>query len=893
MRALALVAILTACTELPEVGPGVCGNGILEASEDCDNPSASCVQCGIVCDETACTKPGFGCGVDDVCHAPSGVFDNEPRSELPFPVLGFRISDVDFDGYGDVVGLNATALNMRYGDPTGTLPDSYNVVTPSLQGFPAVSHLADAMVDDVVLPTTDGLVAYTGAFGVPSPRQFPFGNEGAGLASNAPNPYDAIELDRTIALFGPSIDSVPKLAFSVMTLTPTGPFFEAQITSLCGTTSAAVQASWSQHEVARYQAGDRTFVAFTYANTCLLQIRRLDAASRIPRGQPECPTFPGIPGGLQPPCDYEVLSLTDAQFPTFSKPPVLADLDGDGCPSVISQDEGVGALREYAGTLVTGDCTIAGTYKTLQIREPGSHVIGAVPLVPPVTGLSAEGLVTTFGIHAFATATDADTRLYTSDRPMLHAEIGDIDADGGLDVVLTTSLPNLDIARRVPTTGAFLLVRTPTVGAVEQAVIADFDGDQRDDLAYVENLGTAQRLSIAYGSQAGLGPGVAADAFSRVEFMAPMQVPDSTDPMLLVDDLIVIDLIGSGQTLHPEITVLHGSPSRTMLSFYGPPVPMPGTAFRAAIAGDFVDGPVGEPAIDSTPYADLVAFQVGLRDGPDDTTPETALWLIPGLPNARLGEAVYPDALGHPPMTDTIDSCIGGLKDFCLDFSVFNIWHATDEHDILLAIDRNPAGPARLLRIDPAVIASGTFDPAQSIFENVFPSGGNIYDLEVIDVEHDGTPELVASFSTATPLEPDGHVAICPMRPDGRVAGACVDVATDVLMDPTLECVDGVHGEVLPWCEAAGEQLVVLCRKRTGRDVTSYVIPIGGADGIYTGSVASAVVTVPRKLEIIQLADVTGDHVDDLVALDGTGGISSLQVYPQLTTREKAACVGQ
>jgi hypothetical protein len=120
-----------------------------------------------------------------------------------------------------------------------------------------------------------------------------------------------------------------------------------------------------------------------------------------------------------------------------------------------------------------------------------------------------------------------------------------------------------------------------------------------------------------------------------------------------------------------------------------------------------------------------------------------------------------------------------------------------------------------------------------------------------------------------------------------------IDVATDVLMDPTLECVDGVRGDVQPWCESRGEQLVVLCHKRTGLDVTSYVIPIAGAGGIYTGAVSSSVVTVPRKLQLMQLADVTGDEVDDLVTLDGTAGISSLQVYPQLTTREKAVCVGQ
>jgi hypothetical protein len=895
MRALALLVLIVAaaCTELPEVGAGVCGNGILEANEDCDNPSETCDQCEILCSDNACGKAGYQCGADDVCHAPSGVFETDPRSELPFPVLGFRISDVDFDGYGDVVGLNATALNMRYGDPTGTLPDSYNVVTPSLQGFPALSHLADAEVDDVVLPTADGLVAYTGAFGIPSPRQFPLGGSDSGAAANGPNPYDAVYLHKTIALFGPSSDPAPKLRFSVMTLSSFGPLFEAEITSLCGTTADAVLADWAQHEAVSYQTADATFIAFTYTNTCLLRVRKMPPGSEIARTDPRCPALPGVPLGIQPKCDYEVTSITGASFPRFAKAAVLADLNGDGCPSVISQDDGVGALHEYMGVGDVDSCTISTTPNDLSIREPGSVVIGTVPLVPSVTGLTRDALVTTFGIHAFSTSDDSDARLYTSDRPVLRASVGDVDADGGLDVVLSTFLPNLDIARRVYTQGAFLLVRTPTVGAVEQTVIADFDGDLRDDLGYVENLGSAQRLSIAYGTAAGLAPGIAADAFSQVEFMSPMQVPDSTDPMMLVDDLIVIDITGSGADRHPEITVLHGSPSRTMLSFYGPPVAVPGTSFRAVLAGDFVDGNVGSLGIDSTPYADLVAFQTGLLlDGPTDSTPETVLWLIPGLPNARLGEAVFPATMIRPPTTDQIDTCAAGPKAFCLDFAVFNRWHATPEHDVLLAVDRSPTGAARLLRIDPASIATNTFDAASAITTDLFPAGGRAFDLEVFDIDRDGVPELITSFQPTT-LQVDGHVAICPMKQDGTVAGACVDVATDVLMDPSLECVDGVRGNVLPWCTSQGDQLVVLCRKRTGLDITSYVIPLSGAGGVYTGSLADAVVAVPRKLQIMQLADVTGDSVDDLVALDATGGITSLEVYPQLTTREKAVCVGQ
>lgn len=895
---------LGGCSELPDINAGLCGNGILEAGEDCDSPGDDCVQCGLVCaDDGACSKDGFTCGVDDFCHAPSGEFEPDPSSEVPFPSLGFRVTDVDFDGYGDVVGLNTTALNVRYGDSMGALPDSYNVATPQLMGFPAVGHLEDRHVDDVILPTTDGLVAYTGAFGVPSPRQFPLGGA-SDVSGDRPTPYDAVHVDQTIALFGPSFGPNPKLSFGVMAITSFGPVFEAEITDLCGTEAPASELMWRQHELVHYEVGDTTYVAFTYTNTCVLRVRRMPAGFEIPRGDPRCPYLSQFPQSIQDDCAYEVTSVTDPAFVSLAKQPAFADLDGDGCPSLMSNDGGLSGLLEYVGVDVSGTCTITTSNTQTRPIAAQGRVIGSVPL--GLSGYTSDALVTTFGIYAFNGT--APEQLYTSDRPMERAEIGDLDDDGSLDVLLTSSLlPNFDVARRVPGTPAFLLVRTPTVGAVEQTVVADFDGDLRDDLAYVENLGTAERLSIAYGTANGLAPGIQADAFTKVEFMSAMQVIDSGDPIGIVDDLIVIDLNMDSGTIHAEITVLHGSSQRTMLSFYGPPVPIAGTAFRAVVSGDFVDGDIavtGGGSVTTTGHDDLLAFQTGIQVGPG--ADQTAIWLVPGLANAKLGQALNstgdaPDQTVLP-LTSQVDTCAGGLRDFCLDFAVFTVWNATIsddptvDHQIVFAVDyRGPTTAPHLLRLDPALVTPTAALPPGSIIEGAFAAGGKIYDLEVVDVDHDGAPELVASFGASTPRGSDGHVAICPMTPAGELAGSCVDVAADVLNDPSLECVDGVRGTVRSWCDPNPSRLVVVCRRhgQTDRDVMSFVVPLDGAAGAYTGSLDDALISVPRRIDVLQVSDVTGDQLDDLVTLDGTQGIASLQIYPQRSTRDEKVCVGR
>lgn len=923
-----VVVLAAGCTELPAIATGVCGNGIVEPGEDCDQrDSAACSNCYWMCksdtpNECQNEAVGYLCAADGVCYGPSGDFAQTPADVSAYPVLGFRILDIDLDGIGDVVGLNATAMNVRYGDASGRLVDTYNLVTPQVQGNPQVTALVAPNVPDLVIPTADGLVVYTAAFGLPTPRQYPLGgSQGPENMGGRPDPFDAVQVRDTIGLFGPSSDAgaVSPLRFGLIAVADVGPIFDVETTQLCEDSLGApmeVPAGTRVVNIANYEAPTGTFISFSTGTlTCVIEIR---PRAEVPRaiGTDCLPSYPNTPG-----CRSEVKTVTT--FNRFMSRAVFADVDGDGCPSLFDQDAGLGAVREYPGTTSIDGCVIANVPRSETLRvvdPPASVLLGSVKLEPAVDEHAPDALISAYGIHALPTTvspTDWRTKpLFVSDRPLERAVRGDIDNDGALDVVFSTEqLPNLDIARRVPGEDYFLLVRTPTTGAVVRTIFSDYDGDGRDDLAYVERLGTAQRLSIAYGSPTGLGAAVPADVFENIAFLARIRVRDSTDPFDLVDDLIAIDLIGtSPQDLEPEITLLHGSPSRTMLSFFGTPVAPPQSAFRGVVGGHFIDHTPADTT--DRQLVDLVAFQTFRRDASDPTPCtsadcKTALWVVPGLPRARLGDAQFTIDLGmgdfRLPSAPAVGDCNATtLSDFCVQSSKLLAWKIGDERDIVLGIDFRGAQPASLLRFDPAV-PWGQGVNTQPVTLNAFAkySGtGHIHELFAFDIDHDGQEELIAPFGSTTFGGVDGFTLICRMNRDGTFAGDCIDVASQILNDAELRCVDAEFGRVLPVCDGeydgTVDHLAVLCRKPIADPESqqtrwqSVVVPIvsDGSGGFTTptGEDRRPILTVNAKVDEIQLGDVTGDALADIVALDITSGTAVLAVFAQHTTHEAPVC---
>jgi hypothetical protein len=199
-----------ACANLSAPEPaGKCGNGVIEEGEDCDNTTARCVACALMCPDELCKDqndaiiPGYTCGIDHVCHAPSGVFSQTDSANAVLPIFGGAFLDVDRDGIQDLVGLSETALQVRYGDPQGKLTRGTELETPFVTGTSAYGAIDGGSVVEAVVPTPDGLAAYTSASGAMLP--FPFSQPAA--------TYGCTLVQGKIGLGGFSVDPFRVAAF--------------------------------------------------------------------------------------------------------------------------------------------------------------------------------------------------------------------------------------------------------------------------------------------------------------------------------------------------------------------------------------------------------------------------------------------------------------------------------------------------------------------------------------------------------------------------------------------------------------------------------------------------------------------------------------------------------
>jgi hypothetical protein len=167
---LAALAGAVSCAELDEAELGVCGNHIHEPEfgEDCDGSAiqfgegASCgapngsAPCRLACtpqaSETGC-PPGWGCGTDGVCRAPSGVLES---GTLPGEVRA--VGDLDGDGRDDVVlrgpGGAAEVAFFTEGRNIAELfvDPARRPISDDPAVLPIVARLSSDGIDDLALP---------------------------------------------------------------------------------------------------------------------------------------------------------------------------------------------------------------------------------------------------------------------------------------------------------------------------------------------------------------------------------------------------------------------------------------------------------------------------------------------------------------------------------------------------------------------------------------------------------------------------------------------------------------------------------------------------------------------------------------------------------------------
>ncbi len=157
---LSLVA--PACASLDEVAPGVCGNLVTEAGEQCDGQegcgAAGVAACRYTCAQGERACPGdLACSVDGVCAASAGTFvpfDVARRYELAADRI--VVGDLDGDRRDDLIGVG-DAVRVRFGAPDEPLRASYEKAIRAPTGAAAFGELDDRPGLDVVFPTATGV----------------------------------------------------------------------------------------------------------------------------------------------------------------------------------------------------------------------------------------------------------------------------------------------------------------------------------------------------------------------------------------------------------------------------------------------------------------------------------------------------------------------------------------------------------------------------------------------------------------------------------------------------------------------------------------------------------------------------------------------------------------
>jgi len=854
---IALV-VLAGCTSLDPIERGVCGNGLLERGEDCDSTDPSCVACEVACRAANdCPTTAYACGVDGFCHAPSGDV-SPPTAASALLATDVRISDIDGDGIGDVLALSNTSVAVRFGDSHAALSSSYSTATPAQTATPALADLDGDGRLDVVIAGADGLVELASPYGTPSPQisRIP-------LSDPMGNTFSAEamwRIDDTVvgALLsnGDGPMQIAVLAFTSDGIVLTGG-------TLCDNSRSATDFSIADLDVYNASATDAVVSAPTGSGAtrkaCVIAIHINGSAA----------TFADItPAGAAP---QRKLVFADLDF------------DNDPCPSLLDSDAGGAGLRVWDGAMAGGHCTLAATTTTLPTgdNDPTTVAIGRIPLQPGIAFAGNDALVLSTGIDLYVAGLPPTLApVFFSERRLNAVVAGDLDNDGNVDAVLSAEgEDDLDVVYRVVNgwTPGFIVARLDTAGVVTAMTIGDFDGNGVNDVAFTEHLLDHDRLSVAYDTPGRTQTTIAQGTLDRAISLVPFQLQDSTDPVGVVGDLIVLDQ-QQGVSTPQAVSIVEGSPDRTMLAYFDPRPssdPPPHYAYRAVVAGDFVASPGASQFPDVLGFAPVLSATSGLTikmfrlDG-------TAAGLDPNDP------LDHADGVAIAGVT----YCSGDqtASGPCVDDAVLIAWSTAASHDVVIGVDRE--SPPRAFVIDPWSAAPSAVT-ATAVTASV-PAGATIRSLRAVDLDGDGTPELVVAFAPAVdaPASDPGLILACAVAANG-VPSSCSDLGAVVAgVLPGATCSDASAGTVAfrdPTTPASiGTPLVALCHDATGDGV---LVRIDSSAGSYTATVIASGLAALRAIEV---GDVTGDGVDDIVALQGDAGSRSITVLAQCSSRDLA-----
>lgn len=867
IRILLALVVLGGCSELSSIEPNYCGNGVVEDNEDCDSPLAHCsLDCSLVCGtEADCTElggPGFVCGLDGLCHAPSGGFRRV--AQVSAAVDSYRIARTDPDMFGDVIAQSSSSVSVLYGDAVGSLSTSSTVQAPIAQGPVTFAKLDGDQIPDLLVPTTDGIAAFTFGYGVPTPYTFP--NLVSEIAGGEPL--------MTFNIGDQYLGGVTKLSNNMheLVILEVGPAGERVVGRLNMCSVMPNETFAESRSNVHVIPGATTHAVFTTVfssgRACAIAIDEKQLTN------------------LNDPFHLSVVALTPTPDLDADERGILVRFAGTRCPTFIAQSAG-GNLLEFPGVdaaTPTRPC-LFDEGRPLQRRRPnGAPKSDGAPLgfVPLGTVAAPDvGIVLTDGIYLYEPTGNLH-QFYISDRPLADVETIDLDGDAHLDLVARgVTSGDLDLLYQIPlppSVYGVLRVRFDTDGNVSRLLPGDYDGNFRSDIAYVERINDRDRLMIAYGTSDRPLPGQAVGTFEGVFSMIRIDFPDATDPFGIISDLGVLYGFGAKK----QIALLHGSPQRTMQAFFDPRLSLLGSNNDASsfieiggvIPGHFKGGLGGHDIL-----------------GLASSSLTTSLYVTPAAPDGELSSAA------RCGVTRMLVRCGGASTDdemsLCTDVASYLPWALSPTHDVVIGID----GQGNALTFDPVQAgdcgAPVTMSPVSWTAELALPPAPSLTTRRVrsiTKVDSDSS-ELLIAFAPGPEGKPaDAAIRACPV-----VNGAgkrCEDPAVLVAMRVGTEvvCSDLASGRATQVSRFGNPpppvpDLFAVCRA-VGSD-TRFVYRISRfAERTQVDELFDI-----RTGDEIEVGDVNGDSIDDIVVLERGGTQSMLHVYTQCTSRNASDCV--
>ncbi len=563
--------VLPGCFLLPDIEFDVCGNGLVEPTndEDCDvaedeslGPNLECGapddpirRCRYVCrvsaDVPACPV-GWRCGTDGICLFASGEYREVPTTALGAPARSLAIGDLDGDGRDDLLALTSIGLDYRFSGQSGLSDSTFDIpfdVRPDLQI--AVTDVDDDDITDVAVPLGNGLLVLRGSPSrlpetIPYPQLTRLPQEFRFHAASIP--------DRGSYALGTDV-----VANRMCLVFGTDPFDR----SVCNDPERSIEFP------AALDVTQRTVVTSTRGEAFV----NVHGDDRVYVYQLECPTS----------C-FDFASLTITRVATLDLPGpsapgmFVADVDGQGGSDLLVNGA-EGAMVAYRGS--TG------------FRAPErADFLERWPL--DVGDLDGDGLVdflTSDGVHL--RRGDATVRTYSSFPTWREARFGDFNGDGFLDVAATASVGRVRILLNTRD-GRFNQGDLVASARVRALTVGDYDGDLVDDVAFVQDefendpdAGTT--IAVSYGT--GLGVPTAPIQMGRLDFIQTLErynIQTSHEPERISDLLVGTAAEADGTGLRSN-TFLSGARIRRMSSLVTPPNP-DGFSFAAlALQAEPVD----------------------------------------------------------------------------------------------------------------------------------------------------------------------------------------------------------------------------------------------------------------------------------------------------------------